>query len=138
MKDNKKIIISSILGVIALCIITLSLTYAYWQINKNQTGENVVNTDCFNIEFVGENDINLPKAYPMKDEELEKFIGSATPYTFTITNKCSSLATATINMETMPISEKKLSDEWIDVLLYDAVKNNPKSYLNKSKKLTGR
>ncbi len=54
-KKNKTFVIM-IVGVVCLILITLGLTYAYWRLTKEQTGVNVVNSDCFNIEFVGEND----------------------------------------------------------------------------------
>ena len=49
--NKKKIIIYSILGVVTLLIVTLTITYAYWILTKQQKGENVVNTACLNITF---------------------------------------------------------------------------------------
>ena len=89
----------SILGIITVLIVTLTITYAYWILTREQTGENVVNTACLNINFTGENDITLDKAYPMKPEELESFLSTETPYHFTIENTCDDLATATINLD---------------------------------------
>ena len=114
MKDNKKVIISSILGVIALCIITLSLTYAYWQINKNQTGENVVNTACLEITLENElDDILLKKTYPMKDDEGN----TLTPYKFTVKNKCKDNASYVINLESMEQTSEGVSIEEANRLL---------------------
>ena len=50
MKNNqKKILIYSVLGFVTLLIVTLTITYAYWILTREQTGENVVNTACLNI-----------------------------------------------------------------------------------------
>ncbi len=133
-KENK-IILFICLGIIGAIVLTLGITYAYWRLTKEQTGINVVNTDCFNIDFIGENDITLNNAFPLDDAELESFLGSATPYHFTITNHCSSLASATINLESLNANaDKQLDDQWIDAILYETDYHKK---LNKSKKLTG-
>ncbi len=121
MKDNrKKVIMYTTLGIIALGIVALTITYAYWRLTREQTKHNEISTGCFNIEFTGENDITLDKAYPMKPEELENFLSSATPYHFTIENTCDDLATATINLESLNSGvEKQLNDEYIDAILYE-------------------
>ena len=131
--NKKKILIYSILGVVTLLIVTLTITYAYWILTRQQTGENVVNTACLNISFTGENDITLDKAYPMNPEQLEKFLSTETPYHFTIHNECSELASASINLESLTISGKALEDEYIDAILYEDDYN---SNLNSIKKLT--
>ncbi len=130
-KDGKTIFV---VGVIGLCLITLGITYAYWILTRQQTGENVVNTACLNISFTGENDINLDKAYPMNEEQLESFLSSATPYHFTIHNECNDLASASINLESLTVSGKALEDEYIDAILYEDDYN---SNLNTNKQLTG-
>ena len=122
MEDKKenKTFIMVLIGIIGVCLITIGLTYAYWILTKQQTGENVVNTACLNITFTGENDINLDKAYPMNNEQLDKFLSTATPYHFTIENTCDDLATATINLESLDAGEEKqLNDEYIDAILYE-------------------
>ena len=134
--NKKKILISSILGVITLLIVTLTITYAYWILTRQQTGENVVNTACLNISFTGENDINLDKAYPMNEEQLESFLSSATPYHFTIHNECSDLASATINLESLNAeAEKQLEDQYINAILYET---DYHTNLNSEKKLIER
>ena len=135
MKTNKKkILIYSILGIITVLIVTLTITYAYWILTRQQTGENVVNTACLNITFTGENDISLDKAYPMNEEQLESFLSSATPYHFTIKNECNDLASASINLESLTVSGKALEDEYIDAILYEDDYN---TNLNTNKQLTG-
>ena len=132
--NKKKILIYSILGVVTLLIVTLTITYAYWILTKQQTGENVVNSACLNINFIGENDINLPRAYPMTDEQLDKFLSTSTPYHFTITNECNDLATVTINLESLNAgANKQLEDQYINAILYQT---NYKANLFKNKKLT--
>ncbi len=135
MEDKKdKILIFTFVGVLTLALITLGLTYAYWILTKQQTGENVVNSACLNINFTGENDINLDKAYPMNNEQLEKFLSKATPYHFTIENTCDDLANATINLESLDAGvEKQLNDEYIDAILYETDYHNN---LNSIKKLS--
>ena len=131
--NKKKILIYSILGIITVLIVTLTITYAYWILTRQQTGENIVNTACLNISFTGENDITLDKAYPMNDEQLDKFLSTETPYHFTIHNECSELASATINLESLNAgAEKQLEDQYINAILYeDDYHNN----LNSVKKL---
>ena len=134
MKEKKKKVMLYItLGIIAIGIIALTVTYAYWRLTKEQTKKDVLQTRCFNIEFTGENDITLNKAYPMKPDELENFLSTETPYHFTIENTCDDLATATINLESLNTGEEKqLNDEYIDAILYETDYHNN---LNSEKKL---
>ena len=130
-KDKELILI--FVMVLGICLISLGITYAYWILTRQQTGENVVNTACLKINFTGENDITLDKAYPMKPEELENFLSKATPYHFTIENTCDDLANATINLESLNAgAEKQLQDEYIDAILYETDYHNN---LNSEKKL---
>ena len=134
MKEKKKKVTLYItLGIIAIGIIALTVTYAYWRLTKEQTKKDVLQTGCFNINFTGENDITLNKAYPMKPDELENFLSTETPYHFTIENTCDNLATATINLESLNAgAEKQLNDEYIDAILYETDYHNN---LNSEKKL---
>ena len=131
-KNNGKTYILMILGVIGTILLVVGVTYAYWILTREQTGENVVNSACLNISFTGENDINLPKAYPMNEEQLENFLSTETPYHFTIHNECSDLASASINLESLTVSGKALEDEYIDAILYEDDYN---ANLNTNKKL---
>ncbi len=119
MEKRKKTLL-----ILGLCIFTLTLiglSYAFWQIALQQTDENVVYTDCLDLKFVGENNINLQNAYPMTYEEQESFFASETPYHFTITNQCESKANLSINIETLEVTDEEnpLDDEWVDVILYE-------------------
>ncbi len=136
MEDKKenKTFIMILIGIIGLCLVAIGITYAYWILTRQQTGENVVNTACLNINFTGENDITIDKAYPLKLEELESFLSKATPYHFTIENTCDDLATATINLESINAgAEKQLQDEYIDAILYET---DYHTNLNSIKKLS--
>ena len=132
-KNNSRTYILMILGVIGTILLVVGVTYAYWILTREQTGENVVNTACLKISFTGENDINLPKAYPMTNEQLDKFLSTATPYHFTIQNECNELATATINLESLNAGEEKqLEDQYINAILYET---NYHNILNSVKQL---
>ncbi len=123
----------TLIGIIATIIICLGVTYAYWLLTKEQTEKNVVNTACLKITFTGENDINLDKAYPMKEEQLENFLSTATPYHFTIHNECGELASASINLESLNVDGKDLEDNYVDAILYEDDYN---TNLNPYKQLT--
>ena len=134
MEKKKKKYIIVTLSIIGLILLVIGVTYAYWILTKEQTGENIVNSACLNITFTGENDINLDKAYPMTDEQLDKFLSKATPYHFTIHNECDDLANATINLESLNAgTEKQLQDEYINAILYETDYHNN---LNSEKKLS--
>ena len=54
---NKKIVYT-IIGIVSILLVALALTYAYWLLTKEQTGENVISSACLDIEITGEkNDI---------------------------------------------------------------------------------
>ena len=111
----------------------LGITYAYWLLTRQQDGENLVNSACLKISFTDKNDITLNEVYPMKPEELNSFLSTATPYHFTIHNECNNLAGVSINLESLNGLDKVLEDDYIDVLLYE---NDYNVYLNKNKQLT--
>ena len=85
-------------GIILLVCIFVGISYAYWQLTLQQTNKNVVTIDCFDITFQENSDaITLNKAYPISDAEGMK----SSPYTFTITNQCSSSASYQVNLEVL-------------------------------------
>ncbi len=63
----------------------IGLSYALWARTVSQEGINTVQSTCLEIALEDENPITLQNAYPITDEESSLL----TPYTFTITNKCS-------------------------------------------------
>lgn len=117
MKNNKKkILIVSSLLMISLII---GVSYALWRITLTQTNKNTMTTGCFKLTFEDANDINLSNAYPMSNEELEKYLIEAVPYHFKITNVCSSVSDISINLETLPVDGKKLPNQYVDFKLYN-------------------
>ena len=95
-KKNSKTYILVVIGIISVIVITISITYAYWKVTKEQTGVNVVNSACLDVNIEKEqDDILLNKAYPISDEEGLKL----TPYKFIVTNKCDSSAYYNIGLE---------------------------------------
>ena len=91
--ENKKTLILFLVFVI---LGVIGVSFAAWMLNFPKTNTNVVATDCFNITFKEDTEaISLNKAYPITDEEGK----TLTPYTFTITNQCSSYASYQINLE---------------------------------------
>ncbi len=61
----------------------------------------------------------------MTNEQLDKFLSTATPYHFTIHNECNELATATINLESLNAGEEKqLEDQYINAILYETDYHN--------------
>ena len=78
-----------LISTIAIVIIAAtSVTYAYLSYNATQADENILTTSCFNISYSDSNSISLNSngnyAYPMSEERANKL----TPYSFTITNTC--------------------------------------------------
>ena len=109
-------------GIVLLICVFVGVSYAYWQLTLQQSGTNVVTTDCFNITFVDSNDINLQKAYPITDSEGS----SLTPYTFTIENTCDGPASYQINLETMSQDSgvKVLPEEYLKANLIETDSSN--------------
>jgi len=95
MEKRQKYVIG--LSVIAVFLVVIGISYAYWSLTLSQTDKNNLATSCFNIEFTDANDINLQNAYPITDSEGE----ALTPYTFTITNKCNNYASYQVNLEVL-------------------------------------
>ncbi len=87
-----------IVVLIILVIAFLGITYAYWNVTINQENKNVVKSVCLKVSMAkDENEISLPKAMPISDEEgvaLE-------PYTFSIKNTCNDNASFQINLESL-------------------------------------
>ena len=115
MAKQKNKIIIGILLIVSLLFIT-GVSYAIWSMTLTQESTNVVNTACFKINFIEENEITLQNTYPISDEEGKRL----TPYTFTIENICNTNATYQINLEELESDLKKLSKEYIKVSLNDS------------------
>ena len=127
------------IGIIIILLLGVGVSFAYWMMNLEQRDQNLVASDCFQMSFDGENAIQLQNAYPIPKKDLETdFFPTAVPYHFTITNICSNVAHASINIETLPV-DKKINDDYIDVILYpgeEKITENPTILSNASYKLT--
>ncbi len=112
IKENKKVIFYTIAGIIALAIVALGLTYAYWILTRQQEGVNTVNTACLSLNITNEEDeIDLPSAYPISDEDGLKLV----PFKFTIENKCPKNAKYSLNLEML--EDTTLSSEYVKMAL---------------------
>ena len=90
-----------ILGGILIVCLFIGISYALWTLSFNQKDTNMLASDCFQISFTEDTDaIQLLEAYPITDEEGK----TLTPYTFTITNQCSSYASYQVNLEVLDSS----------------------------------
>ena len=130
--SKRKQILSIIIGIIGITLLIGGISYGFWRFTEGQIDQNLVTSDCFKINFeeTENTDIQLMEAYPMNEEEKEEFFKTTKPYHFKVTNICDNYASATINLETFDANEgeKKLDDQWIDVMLYDGeedIKNDP-------------
>ena len=127
MSHNKKIWM--ILGSVAILLLVVGVSFAYWYSEFFQNKENVVITDCFKMSFESDetSDIKLEYGYPITEEEGSKL----KPYRFSITNICTSTNTYQINMEslsnsTMPERVLKVKvNEGNGVLLRSEVEVEP-------------
>ena len=125
---NKKV---KILLVVLVAIIFIGGTYAYWRLTLTQTEQNELASACFDITISDEqNDINLQRAAPISDEEGM----SLTPYTFTITNNCSTFASYSVNLELLNtiLEANRLSAGFVKV----ALDNNTPTVLNNNTSVT--
>jgi len=110
---NKKVVYA-IIGMIALVLVTIGLTYAYWLVTRTQQGENVINTGCLDISLSNEvNDITLTNQFPMSDEDGKKL----TPYEFTVTNNCANSVDYQINLESLETGTEELNDNSIKMAI---------------------
>ena len=69
---------------LAVVLMISGVSYAVFTSYSSQTDANTLAASCMDLEFNGQNEINLLNTYPISEgEALEQ-----TPYTFTIKNKC--------------------------------------------------
>ena len=69
---------------LAAVLMITGVSYAVFTNYSSQTDANTLAASCMDLEFNGQNEINLLNTYPISEgEALEQ-----TPYTFTIKNKC--------------------------------------------------
>ncbi len=96
--NKTKILLISTGVLIALAIVT-GISYAVWLLTAEQTNQNILATECFDITFTEDTDsnINLQSTYPLLDSEGKEL----TPYTFSVTNSCDLNAKYQINLEVL-------------------------------------
>ncbi len=116
MKNKKTMI--AIISVIAVILVLIGVTYAYWLITEKQEGENVISSACLNISLNGENDIELTDQYPINDNDGMKL----TPYTFTVTNNCTTSIGYRVNLESIGESSSAIKASAIKVAIGDNIK----------------
>ncbi len=106
---NKKIVI--ILLILTITI-TIGVSYAFWQITKTQTGDNVITSGCVDLTIDNQkNNIQLNNAYPTEDSEGEDL----DPFTFTVTNHCNVKMDYEIGLEML--SDTNLESKYVKVLI---------------------
>jgi len=114
MKNKKTKI--AIIGIIALILVTIGLTYAYWLVTKTQNNENVISSGCLNVSISSEaNDIALSNQFPISDEDGMKLV----PYTFTVTNNCNTSVDYQIALEAIGEESASISSKALKVALND-------------------
>ena len=117
--NKKYILILCILGGLLGVSLLVGVSYAYYMVSANQTNKNIVKSSCLNLEITNEaNVIRLEKQIPIMNEEGKDL----TPYTFTITNTCSSFISYSLNLEELEGST--LASKYIMTMV------NDKSYVN--------
>ncbi len=115
-KNNKRTYALITLCLLGVILLVIGISYAYWILTKEQTGENVVNSACLNIDIESESDdITLDKTYPILDSEGRKL----KPYKFSVHNKCGDMATYQINLESLTtvLEANRLNPNYIKVKL---------------------
>lgn len=110
MDKMKSLLNKNKLVLLGLSVITLLLiigtSLAFYQMVNTQTGENLVETGCFDVRITNqENAINLENAYPISDEKGK----SLTPFTFTLANNCNITGQYTVNLEVLKDSTMSTS-----------------------------
>ena len=105
MKNNKRILVLSGLIVLIVCVTFISISYAYWT-SIHVSDNNIINSNCLNIEFKDlTNEIKLYNTYPMSPLEFYNSSKYRNQFTFVITNKCNTLVSYDLNLETLEDSD---------------------------------
>ena len=115
---NKKIVIT-ITSIVAVLLVIIGVTYAYWLVTKTQTNSNIIGAGCLDISLTGEkNDIELQDQFPLSDEDGMKLV----PYEFTVTNNCTTSVDYQVNLESIGDSANAIKASAIKVALNDDIK----------------
>ncbi len=118
MYNNKKKILIAI-GIIIVILSIIGVSYALWTFTGVQKKKNLVQLDCFNVQFneITGSNIQLLNAFPLTDSEGQEL----DPYKFSISNECANYASYQVRIEIK--EESKLDDEFLKVMLNQ---NTPK------------
>ena len=71
-------------GLLLITVLLAGVSYAVFNSYASQNSTNTVGATCIELEFSGEDSVNLTNVYPISDSEGLK----TTPYKFKIKNKC--------------------------------------------------
>ena len=71
-------------GLLLVTVLLAGVSYAVFNSYASQNSTNTLAATCIELEFSGEDSVNLTNAYPISDSEGLK----TTPYKFKIKNKC--------------------------------------------------
>ena len=117
MKNKKTVI--TITSIVAVLLVIIGVTYAYWLVTKTQTNQNVISSGCLDISLSGEkNDIELQDQFPLSDEDGMKL----TPYEFTVTNNCTTSVDYQVNLESIGDSSTAIKASAIKVALNNDIR----------------
>ena len=87
-KNNNRLVLSSILGIISLILITLGVTYAVFTYTKEGTTDNVVTTGTLKFLYTensaGGTGINISEAEPISDTQGKSLVGDNNVFDFKV------------------------------------------------------
>ena len=121
MKKKNKI--SLLIISLLIVLVSLGLSYAYWQMTLMGDKGNNVTSGCFNVEMINQKDeITLGSTFPITDEEGLKL----KPFSFTLKNTCTIFAHYYINMEML--EGTTLNSKWVAVRVNNEAINTLDTY----------
>ena len=101
-----------------LILLIIGTTYAYIKLTIKQKDINLVETGCFDVTMINqENAINLDNSFPLTDEQGR----TLTPFTFTLKNNCDLKASYNVNLEVL--SGSTLSSAYVATLVNNGTIN---------------
>ena len=123
MRLRYKIMLTVITVGIGVCLMAYQ-SYALW-VATYTSGENIVSVGCFDIEFTEQtSSIGLNNTYPVNDAKGL----SSTPYTFTITNKCTVDASYDVTLNTL--TTNTMEKGWLKYALQKSSEAKPSTGTN--------
>ncbi len=115
MTKNKQKILLLTTGILIAIGIIIGVSYAWWSHVVSQEGINTIESTCLEIKLTDQNPISLTNAYPITDAEARIL----TPYTFTITNTCTTTVEYDVNLDIMESKvnniDNRLNSEYVAV-----------------------